>query len=415
MVMSTPHLTPASAAERPLPGRVVALVSDIPRPLLPPARPAAEELCPKHPWPHALITGPCHGCLAAARAKAEFATQESRRCRADALAIRERALNLRERMRSESANRPEARWPFPGSSVRPAPLPKIPLRPAPKRLRRLIARRSSADTWALLNEYSRTRDLRLRNDLVHRLDSFVRKLVDRFTPAGGNSREDLLQVGFMGLIAALERFDPSSGVQFVTFAAPTVTGVIKHYLRDQGWMVKAPRRLRELAMSLPRLRATLETRNGRPPTIREIADAAGVTEERLLEAMDFNLISEPTSLDMQRADPEGGSCSLAEAVGAPDPAILAIEDRETVRHALNYLSERHRELILCRFFRNYSQAKTASCLGLSQMHVSRLERQALDLLKSILADTYGAPENGGARALARRQRLEKRATTGASN
>src|SRR5205823_7654987 len=231
---------------------------------------------------------------------------------------------------------------FYGLSVVHAPLPSSPSRPATKRLPRPITPRSSADTWVLLNEYSRTRDLRLRNDLVHRLDSFVRKLVDRFTPAGGNSRDDLLQVGYMGLIAALERFEPSSGVQFVTFAAPTVTGVIKHYLRDQGWLVKAPRRLRELAMSLPRLRANLETRHGRPATIREIADAAGVTEERLLEAMDFNLISEPTSLDLHRADPEGGSCSLAEAVGAPDAEILAIEDRETVRQALNCLGERHR-------------------------------------------------------------------------
>jgi len=395
---------------------MVALVSDIPRPLLPPARLGAEGLCPKHPWHHAGVTGPCHGCLTVARARAEFATRESRRCRADATEIRERALNLREHMRRESANRPEVTWPFYRPGAVPAPLPASASRPATKRLPRVTTERSSADTWVLLNEYSRTRDLRLRNDLVHRLESFVRKLVDRFTPAGGNSREDLLQVGFMGLIAALERFDPASGVQFVTFAAPTVTGVIKHYLRDQGWMVKAPRRLRELAMSLPRLRATLETRYGRSATIREIAEAAGVTEERLLEAMDFNLISEPTSLDLQRADPEGGSCSLAEAVGAPDPEILAIEDRETVRQALNCLSERHRELILCRFFRNYSQAKTASCLGLSQMHVSRLERQALDLLRSILTDPYGAPENGhGARVVPRRQRLERRATTGSPN
>src|SRR5439155_6070648 len=134
-------------------------------------------------------------------------------------------------------------------------------------------------TWRMLDEYCRTRDLRLRNQLVDRLESFVRKLVERYSPAGGNTREDLMQVGYIGLIAALDRFDPSSGVQFVTFAAPTIHGVIKHYLRDQGWMVKASRRLRELAMSLPRLRAGEEVRLGRPPTVAEIAKVAGSRDE----------------------------------------------------------------------------------------------------------------------------------------
>src|SRR5438105_11587671 len=125
MDMITPHLSPSSEVERSLPPRVVALVSDIPRPLLPPAQPGLAERCPKHPWPHSGVTGPCQVCLEAARTRAEFATREARRCRADAMAIRERALDLRERMLRDAAIRPDARWPFPGRSVIHAPRTKI--------------------------------------------------------------------------------------------------------------------------------------------------------------------------------------------------------------------------------------------------------------------------------------------------
>ena len=104
-----------------------------------------------------------------------------------------------------------------------------------------------------------------------------------------------------------------------------------------------------------------------------------------------------SSLDVQRSDPDGGNCALADAIGDFDPELLAIEDREAILSALARLSERHRALIVCRYYRNYSQAKTASCLGISQMHVSRLERQALELLRRLLDETYGG---GGSRGWA---------------
>ena len=241
------------------------------------------------------------------------------------------------------------------------------------------------DTKRLLRDYHRTRDLRIRDRLVLLHERMVRYLAARFAPGGGTSVEDLVQVGYIGLIAAIERFDPEKGVSFVTFAVPTILGEIKRYFRDQTWGLKAPRRLRELGLSLRRLRVQLEQSTGRAPTVAEMAQAAGVSEERLLQAMDLDRIYQPASLDAQMQDynlAEKGS--FVDAIGDLDPELAAIENRESLRLALSHLDQRQRTIIYDRVFEEASQSEVARRLGISQMHVSRLERQALSRLKALL-------------------------------
>jgi len=244
---------------------------------------------------------------------------------------------------------------------------------------------SSDDPHVLLREYARTRDIEVRNKIVTLHERMVRYLAGRFGSGGGTSLDDLVQVGYVGLIAAIDRFDPDKGVSFVTFAVPTILGEIKRYFRDQTWGLKAPRRLRELGLSLRKLREQLEQKLGRPPTVSEMAQAAGVTEERLLQAMDLDRIYQPASLDSHLQDEHGDDkSSFWEAIGRTDPELAQIDERETVKRALERLDARQRAIIYYRFFEEVSQAEVAHRLGISQMHVSRLERQALRRLKALL-------------------------------
>jgi RNA polymerase sigma-B factor len=213
----------------------------------------------------------------------------------------------------------------------------------------------------------------------------VRYLAGRFVSVGAVSLEDLVQVANVGLIAAIERYDPQVGERFVTFAAPTILGAIKRYLRDHGWMVKAPRRLRELSSSLRRHSTLLEQRLGRPPTVAEMAGAAGITEERLVQAMEVDHLYQPASLDARpRAEDGSEKEPLRELLGGFDPGLAAVDDQEAVRGAIQRLEKREKAIIEYRFYEEVSQAEVAERLGISQMHVSRLERRALERLRTML-------------------------------
>lgn len=235
---------------------------------------------------------------------------------------------------------------------------------------------------ALFREYARNRAVPLRNQLVLRYERFARRLADRFAPVGPVGSEDLAQVALLGLATAVERYDPSTGIRFTSFAVPTIVGVIKHYLRDQAWCLKTPRRLRELAARLRRLRDTLTQRLGRVPSIAEVAEAAGVTEEQALQAMETEAALAAFSLDTLHEDEE--ECDMHQAIGAHDPQLVSLVDREWVRGALGRLDEREQAIVVQRYFYEASQREIATRLGISQMHVSRLERRALDRLRTLL-------------------------------
>jgi RNA polymerase sigma-B factor len=247
-------------------------------------------------------------------------------------------------------------------------------------------RPSAAELEALFREYGRTKDVRLRNRLALAHERLVHYFAQRFAAGAGCTHEDLVQVGFMGLLNAVERFDPELGVNFVTFASPTIMGVIKRYLRDHTWALKVPRRMRELGISLRRIRERLESRLGRSPTLGEIAAEAGCSEEKVVEAIELERVYQPASLDSPSSDDGSNEGASAwEAIGGTDPRLEAIDEREMLRGAIGELDEREQRIIYGRFFGQASQSQVADQLGISQMHVSRLERQALKRLKDMLS------------------------------
>lgn len=185
--------------------------------------------------------------------------------------------------------------------------------------------------------------------------------------------DDLFQVGCIGLLKALKNFDPGRGTAFTTYAIPVIAGEIKMYLRGQG-SIKYSRAVKQLAGRVKKVRNDLEQRLGRQPSINELAQACGLEREELLAALDAGRI--PVSLDEEAA---------AEAQAVVPPETDKVIERVALAQAMASLPERERQIMLYRFFRYKTQQEVADLLGLSQMHVSRLERKILDELKKQLS------------------------------
>lgn len=243
---------------------------------------------------------------------------------------------------------------------------------------------SRAEIRQLFERFHETKDPAAREGLIlaHRgLASFLAaKFADR-----GEPLEDLVQVAQVGLINAVDRYDPSRGIEFSTFATPTIVGEIRRHFRDKLWSVHVPRRLRELNRALMQSVDTLSQRLGRSPTITELAEESGVPFDVVLEALEAGRAYTPASLDAERSEEEDGRAgALAEALGSEDPDIERLEDRTTIEWALGRLSDREREIVTLRFSEQLSQSEIARRLGVSQMHVSRLQRAAIDRLRGLI-------------------------------
>jgi RNA polymerase sigma-B factor len=245
----------------------------------------------------------------------------------------------------------------------------------------------SIDT-SLLTTYWRTRDPSLRDPILHQFRSLIHSLAHRFA-RGGVLAEDLVQVASIGLLSALRRFDPDRGVHFATYALSTIVGEIKHHFRDHGWAVKVPRPMQGIATSLPAVEEALHDRLGRSPTIPELAQQLGTTEEDVLEAMALGQAYQPRSLDTRFEFADGdGTDRMQEMVGAPDAQILALVEYAPLRTALAGLDEQKRQVVSLRHFEERSQREVGRALGISQMQVSRLERQALEELRDATQAEY---------------------------
>jgi len=229
----------------------------------------------------------------------------------------------------------------------------------------------------LFREYRRTGDRALRNQLVQehlRLGEFLaRRFLHR-----GEPLDDLRQVALIGLVKAVERFEPERGLQFSSFATPTITGELRRHFRDKGWAVRVPRRVQELHLELDRTIATLSQELGRAPTTQEIAARAGVEEEEVLESLEASSLYRLASLDAGRSDDDGGS--PADRAGTEDEELAAVEDRVTVSALLEVLPEREQKIVYLRFFAGLTQSEIADEVGISQMHVSRLLVRSLETL-----------------------------------
>jgi RNA polymerase sigma-B factor len=203
----------------------------------------------------------------------------------------------------------------------------------------------------------------------------------------GESLDDLTQVATIGLIKAVDRFDPQRGVEFSTFATPTIVGEIKRHFRDKGWAIRVPRRLQELRISIGRATAELSQSTGRSPTVAELAAHLDVSDEEILEGLESAQAYATLSLDASSADAadEGGS-SLADTLGEDDPGLGEVETRETLHPLVATLPAREQRILHMRFYDNMTQAQIAEQIGVSQMHVSRLLAKSLAQLRSGLVE-----------------------------
>jgi RNA polymerase sigma-B factor len=226
----------------------------------------------------------------------------------------------------------------------------------------------------------------LRDDLVVAYLNLVRYLAVKFANRG-EALEDLIQVGTLGLIKAIDRFDAARGVEFTTYATPTIVGEIKRHFRDKGWAVKVPRRLQELNLAVNRAIEKLAVDLGHSPTVAELAAHLSVSEEDILEAQELGQAYNLLSLDTEvGGEGEKSRQTLADYIGEHDPQLLKLEDRANLERAFDVLTGRERIILYLRFYESVSQTEIAKRLNVSQMHVSRLQQKALEKLRAALAE-----------------------------
>ncbi|MGW0657614.1 RNA polymerase sigma factor SigF [Streptodolium elevatio] len=221
----------------------------------------------------------------------------------------------------------------------------------------------------------------IRDRLVEMHLPLVEHLARRFRNRG-EPLDDLVQVATIGLIKSVDRFDPERGVEFSTYATPTIVGEIKRHFRDKGWAVRVPRRLQELRLALTAATAELSQRNGRSPTVGELAVQLGISEEEVLEGLESANAYSTLSLDVPDTDDE--SPAVADTLGSEDEALEGVEYRESLKPLLEQLPPREKRILLLRFFGNMTQSQIAQEVGISQMHVSRLLARTLAQLRERL-------------------------------
>ena len=223
------------------------------------------------------------------------------------------------------------------------------------------------------------RRARVRDELVEMHLPLVEYLARRFRNRG-EPLDDLVQVATIGLIKSVDRFDLERGVEFSTYATPTIVGEIKRHFRDKGWAIRVPRRLQELKLSLTKATSELSQRNGRSPTVGELAAHLGLSEEEVLEGLESANAYSAVLLDA----PDGGdedAPAVADSLGIMDDALEGVEYRESLKPLLERLPAREKKILMLRFFGNMTQSQIAEEIGISQMHVSRLLARTLAQLR----------------------------------
>jgi RNA polymerase sigma-B factor len=254
------------------------------------------------------------------------------------------------------------------------------------RARRVSARGNRETVHTLLREYREEGNLQSRERLIQQYMPLVKSLARRHSMRG-ELYEDLVQVGCIGLIKAVDRFDPQRRVEFGAFAIPNVAGEIKRYLRDRGWPIRIPRRLQELRPGLCACSAELSARLERPATIHEIAESSGVAEREVAAALDTERIQSPISLSQPGTDEDD---DLYTDVEVQDGGYEQGEARALLAAGFRSLDDRERRLLALQFFAGMSQPQVAQEVGISQIHVSRLTRRALAKLRDEIGPVQGA-------------------------
>ena len=246
----------------------------------------------------------------------------------------------------------------------------------------------------LLRRYHEQGDRAARQQLIERYMTLVRSLARRYA-SRGEQLDDLVQIGAIGLIKAIDRFDINRGVELTTYATPNIIGEIKRHFRDHGWTVRVPRGLQELSIQLMRVVENLTGSLGRSPTIPELAEATGASEEEVLEALESSRAYSPLSLSVGSSGGGDDDDELdpLESIGAEDHEYEISEDRAVLEPGMRVLDERERLILRLRFYEGLTQSQIAQQIGISQMHVSRLIRRALEKARSEIAPEIGNGPN----------------------
>ena len=234
-----------------------------------------------------------------------------------------------------------------------------------------------SEQW-LLVRYRREGDREAREELVRRMMPLVRRVASAYHARG--HEDDLLQVAWLGLVKAIDRYDPSYGSPLRTYAIPTMYGEVRRYLRDHSWAVRVPRPLQERVLSVTKAVERLTARDGRSPTPQQVADELDMDLEDVLEGLEAGSAYAATSLEAPASRVEDGDRTIADTIGYDDARLDLAEDVAALRDLRDVLDDRDRHVLYLRFVKDMTQTEIAECVGCSQMQVSRILRRALGRL-----------------------------------
>lgn len=245
------------------------------------------------------------------------------------------------------------------------------------------ARWEKMTTAELFGELRATASAALRDYLIERHEGLVRHVARQYANSG-ESYDDIVSVGHLGLVNAVDRFDPERGTKFATFAVPTIKGEIRRHFRDRTWGLRVPRRIQELSLRARQATEEMTQRCGRSPTYSELAEQLGVNEEEIIEALEVGRQYGLLSIESGGEDEDGGGQSAAERQGVVDEELDLLGQRAQLAWALKQLPARQRIIMVMRFYLDLSQQDVGERLGISQMHVSRLQQKAQARLRQLL-------------------------------
>jgi RNA polymerase sigma-B factor len=244
---------------------------------------------------------------------------------------------------------------------------------------------TNAEDRALLLRY-RSGDRSALDELARRYMPLARRLASRYRHTG-EPMDDLIQVANMALVKAIDRFDPERKTAFSSFAVPTILGELKRYFRDHSWSVHVPRELQERAAKVNKAIEALSKQSGRSPSVKEIATKLDLDLEQVLEALEAAQAFDATSLEAERAGADGSPMRLGDTVGEEEPGFELVEYGASIDPVLSKMPHRTRRILHLRFVEDMTQAQIADEVGVSQMHVSRIIREALSELREAVAET----------------------------
>lgn len=239
----------------------------------------------------------------------------------------------------------------------------------------------------LFDRWRRYRDVRARDELIQRFLPLARKLARRYVSAS-EPYDDLVQVASLGLVKAVERFDPQRGYAFTSFAVPTIVGELKRYFRDTAWALHVDRGAQERARKIAEAQEEVAAHTGRPPTIHELAQYLEITEEEVLDGLQTSDAYDAVSLDAPMASEDCETSSRLEVIGTEDARLELVDTQATIFAAAKRLSTRERQILFLRFGEDLTQSQIADRVGVSQMQVSRLLRRSLQRLRDLTDDRF---------------------------